>query len=416
MKQNIFQIIKPLRVYQIGLLIFLFTLPLENRYSNIGLIALGIGWIFTINRSLIVSTIRSKTWILLVLSLLWFLLGLIFSYNEFLIDYSEKIGKYTLLIVLPLLIAPSQELSKPQLRISLMGFVISVFCILAISYLNVWGLIQAGEKNPFNYALFVANGGDFHPAYISMFVVFSIFLCLEALRFYRSMWMRIALILCLLVFFPSVFIIQARTALIAMTILLPVYAFLTIGFKRILVTRIGIISGLFILAIIIILNLGYSPLLLIKDRLFDSFSNSLSIRIETWKCALEVFYSNSWFTGVGSGNEQLAMNECYYSHFLTRQFYESFNTHNDLLLILIRNGLIGILLWIGFLVHIIKRNVHFKFNLGVIFVLLFCICGITEALLSRIWGVLFIGTGIGFCIIFHRIQEESTSLKQKEIN
>ena len=167
-----------------------------------------------------------------------------------------------------------------------------------------------------------------------------------------------------------------------------------------------IIIGLFFIAILAILHLGYSPVLIMKDRLFDSFSNSLSIRIETWQCALEVFYSNSWVIGVGTGNEQLAMNECYYSNFLTRQFYDNFNPHNDLLLILVRNGIIGILLWCSFLVYIISKNVHFKLTLGVIFFLLFCICGITEALLSRIWGILFLGTGIGFSIVFHRLQQK----------
>ena len=405
MKQNLFQIVKPWRVYQIGLLLFLFTLPLENRFSNIGLIALGIGWLITIKQDIFLSTIRSRIWILLVVNLLWFLIGLFFSYHEFLIDYSEKIGKSTLLVLLPLLIAPSQKLTKTQLRISLMGFVISVICILAISYLNALGLIQAGEKNPFNYSLFVTNGGDFHPAYISMFVVISIFLCLEGMRFYTSIGMRISIIICLAVLFPSVVIIQARTALIAITVLLPVYAYLTIGLTRVLVFRIVLITVLFILTILAILHLEYSPVLLMKDRLFDSFSNSLSIRLETWKCAIEVFYSNSWLTGVGSGNELLAMKECYYSNFLTRQFYDSFNTHNDYLLILVRNGVIGIFLWISFLVYLIIKNMHSKFSLGIIFILLFCICGITEALLSRIWGILFIGTGIGFSLIFHRFQD-----------
>ena len=232
MKQNIFRKIKPLQVYQWGLLVFLFTLPLETRYSNIGLIALSIGWIFNIGRSSIISTIRNKIWILLAINLLWFLLGLMFSYSEFLLGYTEKIGKFLLLLLLPLLIAPAHKLSKTQVRIPMMGFVFSVFCILIISYLNVWGLIQAGDQNPFNYALFVTNVGDFHPAYISMFVVFSIFLCLEGLRIYRSLWMRTTIIICLVVFFPSVLIIQARTALIALIVLLPIYTFLSIGFKK----------------------------------------------------------------------------------------------------------------------------------------------------------------------------------------
>ncbi|QBA65404.1 O-antigen ligase family protein [Muriicola soli] len=385
--------------YQIALFLFLFTLPLENRYSNIGLILLTAAWILQFERQTVLSSFKKFAYIFLILNLIWFLIGLIFSFQEFFWDYMEKVGKYFLLVLLPLLMIPAKNLNRRQLAFSFSGFVISMVLILLISYANAAGQYQAGIENPFNYSVFVSKGGDFHPAYISMFVVCAFFLCLEGLQIFKSLGARIVITAILILFFLSVFVIQARTAILAMAILIPIYALLAINKRRAFYARLVLVISVFVIGTILVFKVGNTPFLLMKERVVNGFTNSLSIRIETWKCALEVFTSNSWIIGVGSGNEHLALKECYYNNFLTRQYFDNYNTHNDFLHILLRNGIIGLLLWIGFLGTMLIRNYQVKNHIGIIFVLLFCISGLTENLLSRIWGILFIGTGIGFCLL-----------------
>ncbi|MGI9547445.1 MAG: O-antigen ligase family protein, partial [Flavobacteriaceae bacterium] len=152
---------------------------------------------------------------------------------------------------------------------------------------------------------------------------------------------------------------------------------------------------------------------LIKERLIGSFYNSLNIRLETWSCSWEVFSSGSWWMGVGSGNEQLLLNECYYEHFLTRHFYSAYNTHSDMLLILMRNGLIGLGLWLVFLFYFLKRCFKNRFVLGIVFILLFVFSGLTEAYLSRIWGSLYFGAGVGLSMAYW--QHKSLTHKQAEL-
>lgn len=386
-------------IYKIALFLFLFSLPLENRYSNVGLIILSLSWILNFDKQAILDSYKKFAYIILILNLIWFLIGLFFSFQELFWDYQEKIGKYFLLVLLPLLMIPAKNLNKRQIAFSLSGFVISVLLILIISYANAAGQFQAGLQNPFNYSVFVSKGGDFHPAYISMFVVCAFFLCLEGLQIYKSLGARIVISIFLILFFLSVIVIQARTAILAMAILIPVYALLARGRKKAFYARSLLVISVFIIGTILVFKVGNTPFLLMKERLVNGFENSLSIRLETWNCALEVFNSNSWIIGVGSGNEHLALKECYFNNFLTRQFFDNYNTHNDFLHILLRNGIIGLLLWVGFLGTLLIRNFQVKNHMGVIFVLLFCVSGLTENLLSRIWGILFVGTGIGFCLL-----------------
>jgi len=386
-------------IYQIALFLFLFSLPLENRYSNVGLIILSLSWILNFDKQAILDSFKKFAYIFLILNLIWFLIGLFFSFQELFWDYQEKIGKYFLLVLLPLLMIPAKNLNRRQLAFSLSGFVISVLLILIISYANAAGQFQAGMQNPFNYSVFVSKGGDFHPAYISMFVVCAFFLCLEGIQVYKSLGARIVISIFLILFFLSVIVIQARTAILAMAVLIPVYALLAKAKKKAFYARSLLVIIVFISGIILVFKVGNTPFLLMKERLVNGFENSFSIRLETWNCALEVFNSNSWIFGVGSGNEQMALKECYYNNYLTRQFFDNYNTHNDFLHILLRNGIIGLLLWVGFLGTLLIRNFQVKNHMGVIFVLLFCISGLTENLLSRIWGILFVGTGIGFCLL-----------------
>ncbi len=386
-------------IYQVALFLFLFTLPLENRYSNLGLIVLSAAWLLHEDKRAALKVFRKYAYILIILNLLWFLFGLIFSYQEYFSDYLEKIGKFILLVLLPILIIPARNLDRKQLAFSLSGFVFSIILILLISYGYAAGQYQSGAENPFNYSIFVSGSGDYHPAYISMFVVCSFFLCLEGLKIYNSRFVRLMIYLILLVLFTSVFVIQARTAILAFGLLIPVYFILGMRKGNTLRTSVIFTFTALILGGIFIWFSDSTPVALMKERVINGFSNSMSIRMDTWTCALEVFRSNSWVYGVGSGNELLALKECYYQNFLTRQFFDNFNTHNHFLLILVRNGIVGLLLWFGFLGSLIIRNYEVRNYIGVIFVLLFCVCGLTEGLLSRIWGILFIGTGIGFCLL-----------------
>ncbi|GGD49804.1 O-antigen ligase family protein [Muriicola marianensis] len=360
---------------------------------------LSAAWLINGDKKSIWKVFRKYAYILIILNLLWFLLGLLFSYQEFFSLYLEKIGKFVLLVLLPILIIPARNLNRKQLSFSLSGFVISTFLILLISYSYAAGHYSSGAENPFNYSIFISGSGNYHPAYISMFVVCSFFLCLEGLKIYRKRLVRSMIYLFLFIFFASVFVIKARTAILAFGLLVPIYFIL--GFRRgsTLKTSLLFTVAILILAGTILWISDSTPVALIRERVINGFSNSMSIRMDTWSCALEVFRSNSWIFGVGSGNELLALRECYYHNFLTRQFFDNFNAHNDFLLILVRNGIVGLLLWFGFLGSLIIRNYEVRNYIGVIFVLLFCICGLTEGLLSRIWGILFIGTGIGFCLL-----------------
>ena len=203
------------QIFAFCLGIFLFSIPWQSRISNIGLIILGIGYLVAFNKRIFQDVLASKVWQLLALNFLWFLIGLFFTYVEQLSPYSERIGKYLLVVILPFLMAPAAYLSKRQIYWALGAFVISILTILIGSYYIAF-LSQASEfSRALNYSTFLLNSFDFHPAYIAMFTVFSIFLCVEALVAEQNKVFRYALGILALLCFVSLFVIQARMPLIA---------------------------------------------------------------------------------------------------------------------------------------------------------------------------------------------------------
>ncbi len=113
-----------------------------------------------------------------------------------------------------------------------------------------------------------------------------------------------------------------------------------------------------------------------------------SLRLEKWKCAMEVWRKEP-IIGVGTGDENATLLECFKSKNIEEAIRFGYNSHNQYLSTLTQVGIIGLFallalvlfpLWKGY-----KERDLMIFAVGMVFLL----CMGSETMLSRRIGVLF---------------------------
>jgi O-antigen ligase len=112
-------------------------------------------------------------------------------------------------------------------------------------------------------------------------------------------------------------------------------------------------------------------------------------RFTLWEAALHT--NSNWWTGVGTGDYEDALNQYYRNHQLGEYAKNNFNAHNQYIQILLSNGIIGIVALLVLMLRPLYLAVLAKDLLGVLLLYPFLLYGITEVFLGRYQGVLFFG-------------------------
>jgi len=119
--------------------------------------------------------------------------------------------------------------------------------------------------------------------------------------------------------------------------------------------------------------------------------NSATYRLAEWTCATDVITNNFW-AGTGLGDNRAALQEAYYN----RQFYvgldRKYNAHNEFLEIAIATGMIGLALFVFWLVGYGTVAMRNKDYLTIAMLVFFIMCMLTESMLERAWAVILFST------------------------
>jgi O-antigen ligase len=126
------------------------------------------------------------------------------------------------------------------------------------------------------------------------------------------------------------------------------------------------------------------------------YFNGLQFRLLQWKLVPEILNENkSWWTGVGAGNAQELLNKKYISKNMYRgkpgtddRGYLLYNTHNQLLESLLKNGIPGAVLFLFICFALLQiawrnKNTIVRFTILLLFFYAF-----TESVLETQYGIL----------------------------
>ena len=394
------------RIFYCGLLLIVFTLPYSLLANSISIIILCINWLVEGKYAEKLKLAKNNNFLFFfIFFYLLHVLGILYTsnVNAGLFDLQRKLS----LFILPIIIATSGKLNHAQIKNILKVFFIS---ILAASFIC---LGYAGYRTDFlrtyshPYWLYFSYTDltsilKIQPTYLAIYVCFSIFILFYFLienyssygRYKRTMFF--CLILYLVIF---LFLIASKTAIIALLIILfsgIVYYYYKIHklLKGIFV--IGIISTFFVIALFqfpliaerFLQILGIEHQNVWINQYGDGSGKVPDARMLKWKCAWNVIKEN-WLLGVGTGDDQEALQIQYKNINFQEAFNAEYNAHNQYLQTWLGLGILGL---ISLLVCLVAQTViafRKRSYLYISFIALIIISCIPESMFCRQQGIVF---------------------------
>jgi O-antigen ligase len=358
--------------------------------------------------------------VLFITFFIWQLIGLLYSENS--AGGWRNIVLRLSLFLFPLVLISPGEIVKQKGKILLKSFAISTFIYIMVcfgyalyrSFHVQNGNIIFNPHLPVYTWLNYFYGTDFaifqHPSYLSMFIIFSVYIALEELfnktviKIRKVLWLIVCLIL-----LSAIYLLSSRAGMLATIISLPLY--FLFKFRNNAINKyMG--AGIFLIILILLVILISNP------RLHDYFKNESKTelidktlkesRLDIWKATLNIIKNNFVF-GVGTGDIQDQLNKEYKRLGNTELIgVKNLNSHNQYLEVIAEHGLVGLILFLSMIGVMILIAISEKNILYIMFILIVIFSFIFETMLNRLAGVSFFSL-FAFLLLHVNTQKVSDS-------
>jgi len=232
---------------------------------------------------------------------------------------------------------------------------------------------------------------DKHADYLSIYLVFSLFIAAIRVLKKTTPLQRTLYALSIPLQGLLLFLLAARSPIIALVIGSLVICFLQI---RKPATRWIVLLGLTacFLAIIRLTPSIWSRIEEVRNTPLATpvgvYHNSTNIRVGIYKCAWQLVREHP-LTGIGAGSDRRMLTECY-AQFPTDVYQKTFyNTHNQYLNFWLLGGIPSLLLFLAAMIFQYRQSITRKDYIFLFFLLLMTIAFATENILSRQAGIVF---------------------------
>jgi O-antigen ligase len=320
--------------------------------------------------------LRNKWGFLLLSTPFWLhLIGALYSdTNE---DVLKEILKQIPFLILPLIFTSIDsgfiQRKKTLNFFPKAVFVASLFAVLKASYFYLNNLDNYFYYNQFSLFL------NKHTTYFSLFIVISIVVLINDIFKNKK---HITSIMMLVFFIVVLYFLSVRISIIAIGLV-------------IIVTSLSSLRGILKYAIILLI-----PLVLLatfnspnfKKRFEPSQTEVGSIedidfRKLHWQSVLETISEKPIF-GVGTEGNRETLFSKYKEKKLTAAYEENYNAHNQFLEVALDFGVIGLIIFLGFIGYLFYLALVHKDFMLIQFLLIFIIYFLTESLLVRHSGII----------------------------
>lgn len=257
----------------------------------------------------------------------------------------------------------------------------------------------------------------FHKAYMSMFVLFSIFILVFQFFKTKKRTFKIIYVLIILLFLvvlihwfsmPNIFVLGLMTVIFILKFLNKKIIFIGLF----LVSSILLISSPIIKSKIhsnSIFNVNYNQVKQFINNTFSDSDKNLSGRAAINKCSVELIKAKPIIGyGLGSVNETLL--ECYEESTYTREFKDKLNSHNNYFHIYLSGGFLAFLAFIFLIIDCIALSRYSFLYLSFLFIITVNMC--FENILYRSHGILFFSIFNSMLYFFVK-EENQNNIKWK---
>ena len=380
----------------------LITILLPPEYNNPFLIFFGLNSILDKN---LISNLKLalKNPVVLLPFAFWLLLCLSLFYSDNTQIGYKEISKTAALGVFPIFFAIGPKLSAFQIQKLKWHYIISISILALFSIYSSFSKMYINGQFKFDWLELsyenLVSGVGVQPLYFSMFIALALFFLFEIQRIHRT---GIAQILMTVFLFIYMIMLSTRMTTLAFFVIFGLYNLaLLLKNRKYIYQPFAFFIFVFSAAIIIffnpISNKRFAEALNPNSSYRTDQYGGRSIRIEKWKCTLDVFLESP-ILGVGVGDLQDRLLNCYSNKSIDAALFYKFNSHNQYLNTLGQIGLPGILVLLALILLSIKTAIKRNDDMFLIFILLFSMCMVSESMLERRWGIFFF---IIFYCIFH---------------
>lgn len=385
------------KLVQLIFLIFSFTLPFSIKLSNIVLFIMAALLLLRVDILRQIWEVRRFPLILPYLFLfLTYVISILWSNNSRVAGFT--IEKHLALLILPItLFANFDKIRTSQISKILYAFVWGTFA--SYIYLFVRFLFLKTDDHTLTLSYFfrelAVNYVQLHPTYQAMYTIFSISILLVKIVKHPINWQSAFYILVVLVLCIFCLLTGARMPLIALFVILLAILYLALqSSKHFKIT--ALISGVFLVGMVFLVpqfEVFKSRIKEIKETPLEPpigiHFNSINLRVAQLLCSKNIILDN-WLLGVGVGDTQDQLNNCYCKNNWSPALYErNYNAHNQYLQTFIGTGIIGLLLFLGILFIPLWYSIKSRNVVLTILIFLFSFCCITESMLEKNKGIIF---------------------------
>lgn len=307
------------------------------------------------------------------------------------------------LLIFPILIFLFMEkFSKKELNLILAIFL--TVCLIQLIYIHynfyVLGLYRDMKEAtfynlPFREAIINLKYESLHPSYISLWYSFSIAILLKwiplKVKSLKTILIMFFVFLSIIALTGTIIMLSSRIGVLSLILVLGIYI-IKLKTKR---TKWSLFLFFSIIVVFSFKNISYLSSRFISEFKETKFEppigkahNSINIRIGIYQCSMDIIKENFIF-GVGIGDVQNKLNNCY-DHFDTDVYLGTdYNSHNYFFNVLLVSGVIGLIVFL--VMFFIFFRIALKYNdyLYLCFLISIVIGMFFENILSRNHGVLF---------------------------
>ncbi|WP_298485347.1 O-antigen ligase [uncultured Maribacter sp.] len=291
-------------------------------------------------------------------------------------------------------------------------FINVILCLFLISNFIYYYTSKVGfSARFFREVLSKIEVLDLHPTYVSAYMGIAVLYLIDKLS-NKIDYIKLGAVILLV---SVILVLTSRIGIIALLVALVIY-FVTSIKKR----KNTIFLGGMLFAVIALVYSNdfiqkrftriYSSGLVMPD---SHNLTSTNLRTGIFYCTL-LITKEDWLTGIGVGDLQFYLNECYKENFDTTLFQRrQFNTHNHYLFLFASAGIFSVLAFLIFIVwnmrFLHRKKNFFLISIFVFLLVIFC----TESFLQRAYGIatynIFIITLL--CAILENSQNKKEIIK-----
>jgi O-antigen ligase len=387
-----------------SLIICVALLPVQMHLIPPFMIAMVIFWYLEKKNEISLNFIKDnesgRLMAIFLLLFVWQLIGLAFA--DSMGSGIERIYKRASFVLFPLaLYFPVQKI-KLNIRLILNIYTVCVFAYVVFCLGNALAnslILQDGKllfrpyDDYYTYESFFAGArlsAGIHPSYLAMYVLLAmIFSISNSFEPDIRSGIRIFWIVISIVFLIVIALLSSRSGIIAAVVIIPVFLVYKLRNRIplwLVVAALILFTALF--AVLLAKNMRIKTTM--EDVSNETINEALNkdVRLNIWRSAWGVIKVNP-VIGVGTGNASKELKKEFIRRGYTEGFYEDLNAHSQFLEILLENGVIGLMIFLGILGYMEYIAIADKNFILQVFIIMCVIFFIFESMLNRLAGVMF---------------------------